>query len=557
MSLCIENFQGIVPRESPELLGANIAACAENVKLWHGRLDPWREPKFVQDLGSSTGHWRDCCWRSGGSDCTKFHDGRLGTRTYVSDGCGCPLVVEDWCGNDSGTALGFPCPPPPTIISNPNAPDEVCTDLRTYFITLGDECDEGQPSMPSEFVKARPEDEVCLAWSIDPAEIQKYGVTKVRIYRTMATWDIETSPVPSNGTNNGQVLATEGVRDAGCFLVACIDISEAQYCDGGKVQEQCIGRSLESLEGLCVVGETLNNSLVGFTEDLLYFSERLCHHAWPIKYQMKFDCPIRNVCVYNNTVWVLTDGPVYIVQDDADCTSQGNSCRSVNPVWGDYRPQSHKAVICTPLGVVFPTSYGLMRIDPTGVPTNLSENHFAPDNWEAIMPWTMRAVECEGSLFFTTDNFSGIWDLNLNGFGMHGNRSNLSTLKIKPDCWIKTKNGCLYFTLCNKLYQWDAGEKYMPFRWVSSRVQLYRDQVISAGKIEFSNVQRKYCNPCPATVTLLGDGCETYSRAVEHSRPFRTCPVRHRDLAVEVTSESSIRRICFGTGFSRLTRPAV
>jgi len=198
-----------VPRGSPELLAPNVASCAENVKLWHGRLDPWREPKFVQDLESSTGHWRDCCWR-GGSDCTKFVDGRLGSRTYVSDGCGCPHVIEDWCSDDP-VALGFPCPDPVLITSIPNAPDEVCTDLRTYFVTFGDECDEGEPSLPSMSVKARPEDEVCIQLPTPPTD-KYWGITKIRVYRTMATWDISTNQTPANGLNNGNVLGQEGLQ---------------------------------------------------------------------------------------------------------------------------------------------------------------------------------------------------------------------------------------------------------------------------------------------------------------------------------------------------------
>lgn len=556
--ICLENFQGVVPRQSPELLPPNVASCAENVKLWHGRLDPWREPKFVQDLGSSTGHYRDCCWR-GGEDCTKFVDGQLGTRTYISDGCSCPVVVEDWCEGDP-VGLGFPCPDAASILGSEEAPDEVCTDLRSFFITYGDDCDEGIPSLPSEAVKARPEDEVCITVPQPTAEeAEKYGITKIRIYRTMATWDMLTSEVPANGPNNNQVLTREGVRDAGCFLIACLDLGVTSYCDEGKVAEACIGRSLTSWdyypppEGLCIVGETLNNSLVGFDENLLYFSERRMHHAWPISQRMKLDCKIRNACVYNNTVYVLTDGPAYVIQDDVN---QENNCRSVIPVEGNYRPQSHKAVLCTNLGAVFPTKTGLMRLSADGVVTNISETHFATDDWQGIMPWTMRAVECDSMLYFTTDNFSGVWDLNLNGTSNQATGS-LTTLKIKPDCWIKTKGGCLFFTLCGKLYEWDAGDKYMPFKWTSSRTQLYRDQALSAAKIEFSNIQRKYCNACPATITVSGDGCEMFSRSIDHSRPFRMCGYRQRDMTVEITSESSIRRICLGTGFSKLTSPGV
>jgi hypothetical protein len=65
-SIRINVFGGLAPRPHKTMGDGARATVAENVKLWHGSLDPWREPREILAVPNlktiRTMHRFECCW---------------------------------------------------------------------------------------------------------------------------------------------------------------------------------------------------------------------------------------------------------------------------------------------------------------------------------------------------------------------------------------------------------------------------------------------------------------------------------------------------------------
>jgi len=145
--LTFKAMKGIEPVLDACLQETPVADIAHNVKLWHGRLDPWRVPKLCKRaVGFCVAHVRDCCWRGSHDPCMRFVDVLCGP-TIMSSPTTLPSVVNDWCDpKEKVCPLGFPCAEAPTVEQLTDSPECHMSDVRAYLITYGDECVYGGPS---------------------------------------------------------------------------------------------------------------------------------------------------------------------------------------------------------------------------------------------------------------------------------------------------------------------------------------------------------------------------------------------------------------------------
>lgn len=535
MSLSIwNNFKGVVPGVDESLLAAGFARRAHNVKLCHGRLDPWREPLALRATKNST-HLRGDKW---------FDDDRC-DRCYVDiDPCGdtimsgddmCPVRID--CDTCEQTTLGFPCPDTPEIVSNTVSEDGAFTDYAHYIIAYSDGCDTGAPSAPTQGIKYNKGDKTVLSL---PQPDSKYNnATEICIYRLHSTWDAAKGMWAADGGS-----FTEGLQDvtteACYFLIDCVPVGTAQYCDEGKSATEQICDTLVTecyeppVEGLKITGMTQLGSLVGFKDDQLYFSERNTHYAWPGKYCITIGCEIRHVCVHENTVFVLTDGYPFVVTDYPEATEQW--CREPRKASKPAPIASAKSAVCIDGTAVYATPWALVALDATAQVREIS-GEFCHDNFEAICPSTIRAACWRGDYVFSSANYSAIYtDLLSEG------ESNLSTIDICADCWITGKDGCLYFTKNGCVYRWDAGEEYLRMEYETALNSSSGERCNTVARIVHTT-KRRECSPCDTLFTYIGDDCELFCRDVDHSECFNIPRRRVYDFRVKVEGKRSVRRI--------------
>lgn len=548
--LTFKGMRGIEPVLDACLQDAPVADIAHNVKLWHGRLDPWRAPKLCHPVENAcSAHVRDCCWRVSSDPCTRYVDVLCGP-TIISSPTTLPSVIENFCDADEQICpLGFPCPETPDVTQLSSSSACHMSELRAYMIAFGDECVYGAPSDASEVINCTNKDDE-FQLSLPTSAPDPYcNVTKVWIFRLAATLDVTDGHNHGSREHRAQGFSNPAAADVDCFLVGCVDLGTSTFIDTGSVLESQICSAAVSEDwdappcGLVVHGMFDSGALVGSLGDKLLFSEFNTHHAWPCKYEITMDCPIIEVCVCDTFAFVFTEQGVSIVRDtiealDTFCRPKQDIKRPLPLCW-------HKGVVCTNGQAVFVTKTGLFRIDSQGQVQNLSQT-MGVDNWREMDPGSMRLGIYDGRVMMTSSRFSGIYDIDLYGDGTASSNT-LSTIGVCPTCWLNDKQGNLYFLGPEGVYQWDAGEQHLDMHWRSAERHYPGMSYTTAARIDHTRpFGRKTRGLDTSQLTIYADGCAVYGRSVDHNNPFRVPRCRAQSFGIEVRGRRSISSVTLG-----------
>lgn len=541
--LVFKGMKGIEPVLDQCLHEGNVADIAHNVKLWHGRLDPWRAPLLCKSvLNACAAHVRDCCWRTSEDPCTRFVDILCGP-TIISSPTTLPAVIEDFCDeNEQICPLGFPCPDQPVVTQNTSSAECHMSELRAYLIAYGDECLTGAPSpMSTVFTCANKDDKFTL--TLPPPPATYCNVTKIYIYRLAATLDMENGHNHPSREHRAQGDTTLDANDADCFLVGCVDVGETTFCDQGGVLESQICESIISEDwdappcGLVIHGMFDSGALVGSIGDKLMFSEFNTHHAWPCKYELTMECEIITVCVCDTFAFVFTTGGISIVRDDLEAME--TFCRPKVDIKRPLPICNHKAVVCSNGQAIFASKNGIYRVDSTGQVQNLTDR-IGVDNWLEMDPASMRLGLYDGRIMMTSDRFSGVYDIDIYGDGTPASNT-LSTIDPCPQCWINDKQGNLYMLGSEGISQWDKGEQYMDMHWRTAEKHYPGFGFLTAAKIQHAlNRGRKVKSQHNTHVAIYADGCKVFEREVRHNEPFRVPKCRAHSYAIEIRGRRSV-----------------
>jgi hypothetical protein len=539
------------------MLPGNAAVRADNVRLVHGRLEAWRAPRFIADLGDAcAAAVHDCCWRGSDDYCMNFTLAKTCNEMYLSTPCDCPRVLKDFCSDDDPIYLGLDQPAAPTITSDTGAVDEACTQLRAYRITYCGECGEGAASKPSRFIKFDKATEVKLDL---PQPDGKYDVSHINVYATHVTWDSTQGYLSGAPTDYAAGYLSIGDSASDWFLVGSVPVGDLVFCDEGGGATETLGHLLTTSdwlpppEGMVIGGETAAGSLVGFCpgEQRIYLSERNAYHAWPRRKCKQIECRVRAVCVIEDTVIVLTDGDVYLFSDSATGEFESREAAPMRRLRVPYPIVSAKSLVCTRAGAIYASRDGLVRVTAEGGIDLISTTHFAPDDWEQIDPGSIRAAEYQGAYVFTSSRFSGVFDLNLQGVTSNLPQ-NLTTLCFAPTCWITDKQGRLFYLLEGKVYQFDAGPGYMNYDYETAVSQLPTDMSLSAAQLEYTGVCPDEADTQGVTVEIIGDCRVICVDQVKDNCPYRINLQMVRQLSVRLRGSRSLRRMCVAVDMPQL-----
>lgn len=509
-SITIKQFGGSIPRMADHLLGAGSAAQALDCKLWHGRLESWREPLKVREYDGAvpvTAFYFDCCWFEYAT-CVDIAIGPVTCRKLFTTGDQAWPAVVDLASTGADPCiittrrLGIPAAyAAPSVAAGSTAgtaPKD--TEGRSYAYQYTNAAKErGALSRASEPVLVRDGQTVVVSgWDVPDAS---WGVTQVRIFRSVAAYQPQ-------GGEKGNVF------DTVWMLVGEAGINDASFTDSvhnenllNALEEDIADPPPANLKGMVYV-ESMN-TLAGFVGRRLYFSENNIYHHWPYHYDL--DDNICGLVESNGVLYVATDGSPYAVKAIADEAHAGHRDIVRLPVAYPMVGCGNRRMAKTPFGAVYPSHDGMVALSGNNPPGLLTKAFYAPDDWQALQPGSVTPVVHQGKLFVFA--YGGSFVMNLPQSGQNDwpldTHSSLSDINV-VDAFV-TRFGDLYVLKPDGIYQWDRGTTLRPHQWVSG-------ESVAPTPIGFKAVNL-YHQHGAETVTVTVEGMQ-FSRQVLSAKAF-------------------------------------
>lgn len=442
----ITDFGGIIPRTASRNLAPNMAEVAENVNLEHGTLKPFKSPRKISEEGGQAVFVHNCCVTT--ADCTASFapTGIACDEVIVATGIAqTPVYSRPTCPFE-WKPLSFACElAKPTVLFSGELAQDLRRERRSYVYTLVNEMGwESQPSYPSDDITVNTLAEVVVTG------LPTQGGEKVRIYRTQNMLDF--------GTEQSETVQAE------YLLVDEIPIGQATYID--RVQylgEQC--KSMEyapAPDNLRCVQSWREGYVAGLSGNVFMMSHRGLPHAWNNTNNVTFYDNAKALICTNNLAYVLTDGKPVVLNIAGDCADKQPPV-SVTEIGEPLPIVSRRSAVEYIGGVVYASHNGLVYLNGNTA-SIITQNHYTPEQWQALHPHTMRSAVHDGYYYGTTDNTTIRFRLP-DSVHAKDSKTLLTTLSIQPNGWFRGADNQLYFATDNGVYSWAQGEELLPMHW--------------------------------------------------------------------------------------------
>lgn len=409
MKLRIESFKGEFPKIHPSKLPESGAETAKNVSVSSGSLKPFFSiqtadtlPELPDEAVTKAIH----LYRIDSAEYwLQFSDyvnlirspikDDLHERVYWSgdsrDASGnvlysyAPVIYED--GEpypNTWLKLGIPNPGYiPAITSSTPVPSgddalQLSTEARVYVYTYVNAIgEESAPSNPSSIVTVPSVGAtVVLGNMLTDPSISGLNITKKRIYRSLAD---------SSGAASFRFLAE-------------INVADTTYTDvilGTALGEELLTTTWDTPRaGMQGLGLTAYGMAYGFTGKIICLSEPFYVYAWPRNYELTTQYDIVAMGHYESNIIVATTGnPVMVTGIDP---SGGLALMELPITEACVSKRSmvslgHCAIYASPNGLVMASGNGAQLV---------SEAFFDKDEWNALNPASIHAVEHHGKYLF-------------------------------------------------------------------------------------------------------------------------------------------------------------
>lgn len=455
-------FAGIVPRLRKKHLPAGYATAAHDVDLTHGSLKPFREPLHITNRtagdtalyawGCGVYSWRGCVnvaeWLP---DCP---------RLFITGNADYPQTATENKGRLTYRRLGVVAPDTPPLAQAQNV-DSDKSRATAYTITFVNGFgEESAPSLPSNEVVVEDGAEVVLSFHYAPPI--EYDIHKLRIYRR------------ETGFREGMEKEQEFVTH--WFFLAELDITARGYTDTTPIKK--LGWAVETLETREPPAALRNITalsgtaiLAGSAKNKLLFSRNLQPHNWELGQEMTLDDNIIALGSLGGSLYVATDGHPYRVQGDVGCDAR--ECREIyryTQAMPMINCHTGNGAVVTPHGFIYASVDGLVLLSDTPTAQIITSEVLSADDWRELAPHTARLAYHRGALFVVTDLISFILWLDNNAYADTKHKK-MVTFSDIPVAMAATRQGeLLMMNADGGVYQWNAGENYRPYKWVSATI---------------------------------------------------------------------------------------
>lgn len=409
MKLRLESFLGEFPKQHPSKLPNAAAETAKNVSISSGNLKPFFSlkddetlPALPDDAVTKAIH----LYRIGNAEYwLQFSDyvnlirspikDDLHERVYWSgdsrDLAGnvlysyAPVIYDD--GEpypNNWVKLGITNPSYiPTITSSTPVPSgddalQLSTETRVYVYTYVNAIgEESAPSNPSSIVTVPTAGATVVLGNMltDPGATD-LNITKKRIYRSLAD---------SSGAASFRFLAE-------------IDVATITYTDlilGTALGEELLTTTWDTPRaGMQGLGLTAYGMAYGFSGKIICLSEPFYVYAWPRNYELTTQYDIVAMGHYESNIIVATTGnPVMVTGIDPS----GGLAMMELPITESC--VSKRSMVSLGYCAIYASPNGLVMASGNGAQL-VSEAFFDKDEWNALNPASIHAVEHHGKYLF-------------------------------------------------------------------------------------------------------------------------------------------------------------
>lgn len=269
-----------------------------------------------------------------------------------------------------------------------------------------------------------------------------------------------------------------------------------------------------------------NGIMAGFTGQTVAFCEPYVPYAWPVEYQVTTEYPIVGMAVFGQTLFVGTTGNPYFISG-ADSASM-----SAVKMESNQACASARSIAAVQGGVLFASPDGLCVADPSGVKV-VSQGLYTREDWQALAPSSMFAVEHEGVYYlFYNNGTKGCLAFDLAA-------KKLSRVDLQADAaYGELVSDTLFVVSGTSILAAFAGSASRTGRWKSKRMTMPAQVGMAWLKVYGDQTAL-----APVTVRIYGDGALRHTATVTNTSPQRLPTGRWLEYEVEVESTARITRV--------------
>ena len=471
----LKNFGGEIPKLSDRLLPDNMAARAENTKLYSGELRAWRNAKQVQQItGAITTTYRvpyggNDYWLNWGDIVdvirTPLVNDQYDRRYWTGESGKGPQVNSAQRISTGSTSYNLGVPVNTAAITVTPATTGTPTDeVRYYVITYVTAW--GEEGVPCDPVSAT--GDATGNWTIGnlpTTTIPANNVDKIRIYRTVT-----------------------GYSSADFFFVGekTIDATST-FVDSLSNADAALNNLLESSSydpppsGLLGLISHPNGFLVGFVGRDIYMSEPYRPHAWPASYITSVAYNIVGFGIVGTTIIVLTESASYALSGVHPSTMVLSQSKIVEPCI------SKRSIVSFQNGVVYASENGLVFTNGITV-DNITLPVMTIEEWDS----TYKSTSLMGAKY--DDRYIGI----------KGSEGFIYDFKSQKEAFVQLSSGVtiegiysdettgkVYLNYSQGVYQFDPSDTQItPYTWKSK-------EFVAPKPLNFGAAQLRYYIPEP------------------------------------------------------------